>query len=89
MRIKEGFVLRSINKDHVVIGEGLAQVNFDMLVTLNGSGTYLWEQVTGKDFTVQDLANLLQSRYEVDAQTATADAGAWARKLLDNGLLEP
>ena len=42
MRIKEGFTLRTICGEHVVIGEGLAQVNFTKMLSLNGSAAYLW-----------------------------------------------
>lgn len=79
MRIKEGFTLRTICGEHIVIGEGLAQVNFNKMLTLNGSAAYLWEQLTGRDFTVQDMTSLLQEKYEVSAGRALEDAG----KLLD------
>ena len=74
MRIKEGFTLRAICGEHVVIGEGLAQVNFNKMLSLNGSAAYLWEQVQGKDFTVEDLVTLLTDKYEVTADQARQDA---------------
>ena len=42
MRIKEGFVLRTICGQHVVSGEGTANVNFSKLVSLNDSAAYLF-----------------------------------------------
>jgi Coenzyme PQQ synthesis protein D (PqqD). len=78
MRIKEGFILRTICGEHVVVGEGLAQVNYNKLISLNNSAAWLWEQVQGRDFSVEDLASLLQERYEVSAEQALADS----RKLL-------
>lgn len=74
MRIKEGFTLRTICGEHVVIGEGLAQVNFNKMLSLNGSAAYLWEQVKGKDFTVEDLVTLLTDKYEVSEDQARQDA---------------
>ena len=78
MRIKEGFILRTICGEHVVVGEGLAQVNYNKLISLNNSAAWLWEQVQGRDFSVEDLASLLQERYGVSAEQALADS----RKLL-------
>lgn len=78
MRIKEGFILRTICGESVVVGEGLAQVNYNKLISLNNSAAWLWEQVQGRDFSVEDLASLLQERYEVSAEQALADS----RKLL-------
>lgn len=74
MRIKDGFTLRTICGEHVVIGEGLAQVNFNKMLSLNGSAAYLWEQVHGKDFTVEDLVTLLTDKYEVSEDQARQDA---------------
>ena len=74
MRIKEGFTLRTICGEHVVIGEGLAQVNFNKMLSLNATAAYLWEQVQGKDFTVEDLVTLLTDKYEVSADQARQDA---------------
>lgn len=74
MRLKDGFTLRTICGEHVVIGEGLAQVNFNKMLSLNATAAYLWEQVQGKDFTVEDLVTLLTDKYEVSADQARQDA---------------
>lgn len=73
MKIKEGFILRSICGEYVVVGEGLAQVNFNKMLSLNASAAYLWEEVQGKEFTQQDLVQLLLDKYEVSPQQAAAD----------------
>lgn len=73
MRIKEGFTLRPLLGEHIVVGEGLAQVNFNKMLTLNESAAYLWEAVAGKDFTRDTLIQLLLDRYEVEAGQAGAD----------------
>ena len=74
MKIKEGFTLRQICGEYVVVGEGLAQVNFNKMLSLNATAAYLWEQVQGKDFTVEDLVTLLTDKYEVSADQARQDA---------------
>ncbi len=87
MRIKEGFTMRSLVGQHVVIGEGIAQVDFNKMITLNDSAAYLWENVVGKDFTVDDLTNLLTDRYDVDPEVAASDAATIAGKWMEAGLL--
>ena len=79
MRIKEGFILRTICGEHVVVGEGLAQVNFNKMLALNASAAYLWESLAGKEFCLDDMMSLLTEKYEVDAGKAAEDAA----KLLD------
>lgn len=88
MRIKEGFTLRTICGEHVVIGEGLAQVNFNKMLSLNGSAAYLWEQVKGKDFTVEDLVTLLTDKYEVSEDQARQDATKLLQVWQEQGVIE-
>lgn len=84
MKIKDGFILRTICGEHVVVGEGLAQVNFNKMLSLNSSAAYLWNEVTGREFTVEDLTNLLTEKYDVTVERAAEDAakvaGIWIRE---------
>ena len=88
MRIVEGFRLRTIAGEHVVTGEGLRQINFNKMISLNESAAYLWQEVEGKDFTVSDLADALVARYEIDRETAEKDSAAIAVKWIEAGIVE-
>jgi len=88
MRIKDGFVLRTICGEHVVVGEGLAQVNFNKMLSLNGSAAWLWEQVSGREFTSEELAGLLVGRYDVTREVALADAEKLVAAWREQGILE-
>lgn len=88
MRIKEGFVLRNIVGESVVIGEGLAQINFNKMVCLNSSAAYLWKEVEGKEFSKEDLASLLVKEYEIDEELAAKDAATIAQKWIEAGVVE-
>ena len=87
MRIKEGFILRTICGQHVISGEGTANVNFSQLISLNESAAYLFRNVVGKDFTPETMADLLMQEYEVDQETALNDARALCDKWLEVGLI--
>lgn len=88
MKIKKGFVLRSICGQNVISGEGLEQVNFSKLVTLNETATYLWKEVQDKEFTAQTLADLMTDRYEVTAERALEDAKTLCDQWVEMGLAE-
>lgn len=87
MKIKEGFVLRSIGDTYMVIGEGVAQIDFNKIVSLNSTAAYLWNSLLGKEFNAGDVRDLLLAQYEVDEKTAQADADALVEKWLGAGLL--
>ena len=88
MRIKDGFTLRTICGEHVVIGEGLTQVNFNKMLSLNASAAYLWEQLVGKDFTVEDMVKLLTDKYDVTPGKAQEDAAKLVQIWQEQGVAE-
>lgn len=87
MKIVEGFRLRDVMGQATVIGEGVNQVNFNKLITLNASAAFLWRQVEGKEFDVETLKDLLVSEYGIDVQLAEKDAEAIAKKWVEAGIV--
>lgn len=87
MKIKEGFVLRQMCGENIVAAEGLQHINFNKLISLNESAAYLFENLNGKEFTVEDVAQLLIDRYEIDSELAHTDAQKLCDAWLDAGLI--
>lgn len=88
MKLRKGFALREIGTDYVVVPEGIEVIDFNKLISLNGSAKYLWESLQDKDFTVDEVADLLTDKYEVAAETAKADAAKLIAKWQEIGLIE-
>lgn len=89
MKIKEGFVLRTICGENVIQGEGRTNVNFSRLISLNDTAAYLFRELQGRDsFTVDDLVGLLTARYEVEESVAREDSGKLVLKWKEVGLLD-
>lgn len=87
MRIKEGFVLRTICGQSVISGEGSANVNFSKLVSLNETAAYLFKALQDKDFTPEMMADLLLEEYEVDRETALKDSEKLCEQWKEVGLI--
>lgn len=87
MKIIDGFKMRTIAGESVVIGEGMAQINFNKLISLNSSAALLWKSIEGKDFTVEDLCNTLLENYEIDRETALKDSEAIAKAWIEAGIV--
>lgn len=87
MHLKEGYVLRELGDDAIVIGESMT-VDFQRLISLNSSAAYLWKSVEGKEFDVDTLTALLLEEYEVERQEAAAAAADLARAWLEAGIAE-
>ena len=88
MKIKNGFVLKSICGENMIIAEGKENIDFSKIISLNESAAYLWNKVEGVNFTPQTLAELLVEEYEVSNERALADAEILAKQWLETGLVE-
>lgn len=88
MKIIEGFILRDIMGQATIIGEGAAQVDFNKLITLNATATFLWRSVEGKEFDINTLANLLVEEYGISTELAKKDAAHIAEKWVEVGIVK-
>ena len=88
MKIKDGFILRQICGEYVVVGEGLAQVNFNKMLSLNETAAFLWKEVQGKEFTKDTLVDLLLGQYEVERERAAEDVDKLLAVWLQEGVAE-
>ena len=86
MEIKKGFRMRTICGQHVISGEGSANVNFSSIISLNDTAAYLFEAVQGKSFTADTLRELLLAEYDVTPEKADEDAKALCARWLEIGL---
>ena len=59
MKIKEGFELQNVCGEHIVVPTGEENMDFSQIISLNPTAAYLWENIAGKEFGVEDLVQLL------------------------------
>lgn len=88
MKAKKGFRLRSICGENVIVAEGIENIDFSKIISMNESAAYLWQQIGEADFTAEDLARYLCQEYEVDETTALADAKTVVKQWADAGIIE-
>ncbi len=89
MRIKNGFVLRQVCGENVIVGEGLGAINFGKMLALNETAAWLWQQaVAMSDFTVDALAQKLCDEYEVSLDEAQADVKSIVAEWQNVGVVE-
>lgn len=87
MKIRKGMELRDVCGEKVVIAEGLENLDFSKMINLNESAAYLWQAVSGRDFSESELVDLLCAAYDVDRETATADVRSLVASWKDEGLI--
>ena len=88
MKIKEGFELRTICGENVIVGTGRKNIDFSKVISLNESAAIIWNAVNGSEFSVADVVKILIENYEVDEEVARKDAEALMAQWQDIGLIE-
>lgn len=86
MKLKDGFVLRQVGGQTVVLPSG-AELDLNMMITLNGTGKFLWERLEN-GAQVQDLVKDLCAEFEVEEERAKAGVSAFVENLKSHGFLE-
>jgi len=85
VRLKEGFILRQVAGENVVLSIS-ADVNLNGMITLNNTGCTLWKRLE-QEAALEDLTAALLEEYEVDEQTAQTAAAQFVEKLKELDLL--
>lgn len=88
MKIKAGFVLREMCGENIVAAEGLEHINFNKLISLNESAAYLWRELSGKEFSIEEMAELLIARYGIDKELALKDSASLYEAWIKAGIAE-
>lgn len=87
MKIKEGFLLRNVAGNHVVVPIGKATLDFNGMMSLNETGAFLFEKLIEGTSKEQLIENLM-SAYDINKELATKDVEDFIEKVEREDLLE-
>lgn len=87
MKIKSDYVMREVAGTYVVVPTGKASVDFSGMISLNGTGAFLWKQLA-EDKSEQSLLSSMLEEYETDEAIAKADIIDFLKKIKEANLLE-
>ena len=87
MKIKEGFVLREVMGNNIVIAVGEASRSFRGMVQLNDTATLIWKLISDGN-TKEQIVDALLEKYDAAREIIEADVDKSIKMLVDNGLVE-
>lgn len=88
MKINSNYKLREIAGETIVVNQGVAGTDMTRIISLNASARLLYEQLSGKEFTLDDAAKVLEDTYGIGHEQALADAGKWVESLRNCNVIE-
>ena len=87
MKIKKGFVLRSVGGENVVVPVGEMSKTFHGMINLNETGAFMWKFFTN-EHTLEEGVEALCAEYDVDSERATSDVKKFMEIIINNGFAE-
>lgn len=88
MKIKSGFMMRSIAGCKVVVSVGKRSLDFNGIINLNDTGAFLWERLEQGADEDQLTAAILENYTEVDEATARQSVKDFVGTLREAGCLD-
>lgn len=88
MKTKQGFILRNVCGENIIVAEGETNIDFSNIISMNETSALLWNNIQGKEFTYGDLVDLLTETYQVDAQKALEDVTRLVENWKSAGIIE-
>lgn len=87
MRTIDGFKLRKLGNEYILVGESMELINFNKMITLNETAAFLWEQAQQGEFDADKLCKALCAEYEVEPAQALQDVEATLKAWKDAGVI--
>lgn len=87
MKVKEGFVLRNMGGQPVVVSVGSASKVFNGMIKLNETGEFLWRQLNDEK-NEEELVSALLEKYNVSIDVARGDVKEFINILKTPGIIE-
>ena len=87
MKIKEGFILRKISDTYIVVAVGAEAKKYNVMITLNETGGFLWKKLTD-GASKDELISAILDTYDIDEETAVSDVERFLAKLTNAHLLD-
>ena len=88
MHTIEGFKLRKLGNEYILVGESMSLINFNKMITLNETAAFLWQQAEQGEFDANKLCKSLCAEYEVEPAQAFQDVEATLKAWKEAGVIE-
>lgn len=88
MKAKKGFKLRNVCGENIIVADGIQNIDFSRIISMNESAAYLWKNIQETEFDPGKLVSLLLEEYDIDETTARADVEQLIKKWKEAGIIE-
>lgn len=87
MKIKDGYILKKVAGENIVIATGAARLSFNGIITFNEVGAEVFSRLDGTR-TLEQIVDEIASIYNAPKNVIEADIKKLVEKMKNQGLLE-
>ncbi len=87
MKVKEGFMMRKVGDQIVVVAMGQAAKQFHGMMNLNETGAFVWELLK-QETSEENVLEAMMENYGIDRERAKKGLDSFLDKLRTVGVLE-
>lgn len=89
MRVKDNLVLREIAGQYMLVPVMERVKDVTSMVYISSSAAYLWKNMDGREFTLDELVDLIMAKYKnVTCEKAQSDIITFLQILAKNNILD-
>ena len=88
LRIKEGFELKNIHGDHIVVSNDATVAVLQNSIILTDTTIFLWNLLKQKDVTKTEMLNALIENFDISTVLALGNIDVFVRTMRENGIIE-
>lgn len=87
MKIKDGYILKDVAGEKIVIATGEQKLNFNGVMTFNSVGADVFNMLDGTN-SVEDIANKISQDYGVSVERVKTDVENLIKKMKEHNLID-
>ena len=89
MKAKQGFILRNIAGEHILIPRGKNALDFNATVVLNDTAAFLWKKLSdSEDVSLDQLVGALLAEFNVTYEQAEVDVKVFVEEMRMAGIID-
>ena len=87
MKIDSSKKIRHVSGENIILTQANGTADMTQVVAFNESALELYNQLKGREFTLDDVVRAMLDTYDVDEATARADAAAWVESMREQKII--
>lgn len=88
MKIIQGLELRQITPESFVLEDSGTGILSNKMITFNSTAAYLWNSIGNRDFSLEDIIELLVNEYSIPKEIAEEDSKTILRAWTQASIVE-